>query len=139
LDIDTAKYQLITGMKQEQERIVRDYITAYNNFDVGGMTKDLDENIVFENISNGRVDLRTVGLEAFINQAEAATGYFKTREQTVTSWVFAADKVTVDIDYRAVLQVDIPNGPQAGDTLNLIGQSEFEFLNGRIIRLKDIS
>jgi len=126
-------------MEEKQKQIIVDYITAYNNFDIAGMAKHLDEHVVFENISNGEVTLRTTGLAAFVNQAETAKGYFKEREQTITSWFFSGHQVKVDITYRGVLQVDIPNGPKSGETLNLTGRSEFDFLNGRIIGLKDIS
>jgi len=126
-------------MEEKQKQIISDYITAYNNFDIAGMAKHLDEHVVFENISNGEVTLRTTGLAAFVNQAETAKGYFKEREQTITSWFFSGHQVKVDITYRGVLQVDIPNGPKSGETLNLTGRSEFDFLNGRIIGLKDIS
>lgn len=126
-------------MEEEQKQIIVAYITAYNNFDTAGMAKHLDENVVFENMSNGEVTLRTTGLAAFINQAETAKGYFKEREQTITSWTFSGNQVKVDISYRGVLQVDIPNGPKSGETLNLTGRSEFELLNGRIISLKDFS
>jgi hypothetical protein len=126
-------------MEEEQKQIISDYITAYNNFDIAGMAKHLDEHVVFENISKGEVTLRTTGLAAFVNQAETAKGYFKEREQTITSWFFSGHQVKVDISYRGVLQVDIPNGPKSGETLNLTGRSEFELLNGRIISLKDFS
>lgn len=126
-------------MEEKQKQIISDYITAYNNFDIAGMAKHLDEHVVFENISNGEVTHRTTGLAAFVDQAETAKGYFKEREQTITSWFFSGHQVKVDITYRGVLQVDIPNGPKSGETLNLTGRSEFDFLNGRIIGLKDIS
>jgi len=126
-------------MEEKQKQIISDYITAYNNFDIAGMAKHLDEHVVFENISNGEVTHRTTGLAAFVDQAETAKGYFKEREQTITSWFFSGHQVKVDITYRGVLQVDIPNGPKSGETRNLTGRSEFDFLNGRIIGLKDIS
>jgi hypothetical protein len=34
---------------------------------------------------------------------------------------------------------DIPNGPKAGDTINIKGKSEFVFKDGAIIKLTDIS
>lgn len=126
-------------MEEEQQRTLMHYITAYNNFDIAGMAEHLDENIVFENISNGQKNLRTDGLTAFIEQAEMAKNYFKQREQSVTSWAFEKDKVTVDIAYKGILNVDLPNGLKVGETLILQGQSEFEFLEGRIISIRDIS
>lgn len=36
------------------------------------MTAHLSKGIIFENVSNGNVDMRTEGLEAFTRQAESA-------------------------------------------------------------------
>ena len=52
-------------MENEQKEIVENYVKSYNNFDIKGMTKHLSKNVVFENISNGKVQLKTEGLEAF--------------------------------------------------------------------------
>lgn len=126
-------------MEAEYQRRVADYIAAYNNFDISGLAKDLDENIVFENISDGQINLKTAGRTAFIEQAEMAKQYFKQREQAVINWTFSNDKVTVDISYQGTLNVDLPNGLKAGETLKLQGQSEFEFSEGRIVSIRDIS
>lgn len=125
-------------MDEQQSRIAQ-YVNAYNNFDVDGMTRDLDENIIFENISNGQLNLRTYGLAAFRKQAEAARQYFQKREQRITSWLFEEHKVTIDIDYSAILSVDLPNGLKAGDALELKGKSVFEFEAGKITYIVDIS
>lgn len=72
-------------MKEHQKQIIVNYIESYNEFDIKGMTKDLHKDIIFENISNGNVDLRTAGIKKFINQAESAKQYFKKRQQTIKS------------------------------------------------------
>ena len=59
------------------KQIVEHYVNSYNSFDVAGMLKNLDQDIIFEIMSNGVVDLRTDGIEDFRIQAEAATQYFK--------------------------------------------------------------
>jgi ketosteroid isomerase-like protein len=125
-------------MDEQQSKIVQ-YVNAYNNFDTDGMARDLDENIVFENISNGQMNLRTDGLAAFRKQAEAARQYFRKRKQRITSWLFEEHKVTIDIDYSAIISVDLPNGLKAGDALELKGKSVFEFEAGRITHIVDIS
>jgi ketosteroid isomerase-like protein len=126
-------------MREQQQSIIEQYVNAYNNFDIDGMTRDLDENIVFENISNGQVDLRTDGIEAFRQQAASAKQYFQEREQRISSWEFENGSITVEIDYRAVLAVDLPNGLKAGDALELRGRSTFKFEGDKIIHLIDIS
>ena len=126
-------------MREQQQSIIEQYVNAYNNFDIDGMTRDLDENIAFENISNGQVDLRTDGIEAFRQQAASAKQYFQEREQRISSWEFENGSITVEIDYRAVLALDLPNGLKAGDALELRGRSTFKFEGDKIIHLVDIS
>jgi hypothetical protein len=60
------------------------YIKAYNAKDVGAMLTFFDEACVFENISGGKVTVRTEGkaeLEAWFLRLEAVL-YFKRRKQT---------------------------------------------------------
>lgn len=126
-------------MKEHQKQIIESYIQAYNHFDIDGMVLYLDENIVFENSSNGIVNLRTDGLHEFKTQALSAKQYFKQRKQTITSWEFNGTIVIITIDYKATLAVDLPNGLKSGDTFELKGQSEFEFSDGKITRISDRS
>jgi hypothetical protein len=126
-------------MKEDQKLIIEHYIDAYNAFDIKRMTQNLNENIVFKNISNGIMDMRTEGIIAFTKQAEAAKQYFKERNQTIDSWNFDEQKVTIGIDYKATLAIDLPNGLKVGDTLELKGKSEFEFEGPKIIKITDNS
>ena len=126
-------------MKELQKNIVEKYIKSYNNFDIKGMIENFSENIVFENISNGKVNLQTEGIREFTKQAESAKQYFKKRKQTIETWNFSETKVTIEIDYKSILAVDLPNGLKKGDTLELKGKSEFEFENGKIKSITDKS
>lgn len=125
--------------KNDQQRMIEGYINAYNAFDVQAMLQDLHEAVIFENSSNGQVDLRLEGIAAFKEQAEAAKSYFKERKQDPTTWRFQGNVVEVDIDYTATLAIDFPNGMKAGDTLDMKGQSVFEFKDGQIIKIQDKS
>ena len=126
-------------MQTLQQQIVEHYVNSYNSFDVAGMLKNLDQEIIFENMSNGVVDLRTDGIEDFRIQAEAATQYFKERTQKIVSWTYSDTTVTIMIDYKAILNMDLPNGMKKGDTLEMKGQSQFEFKNDRIVKILDVS
>lgn len=126
-------------MNDLRKNIVEAYIHAYNQFDVEGMLKNLDKNIIFENISNGNVDLTTNGIDEFQKQAETAKTYFAQRQQTITNWDFQEEKITIDIDYQGILAIDLPNGMKVGDTLKLQGQSIFTFEEERIVRIEDRS
>ncbi len=119
--------------------LVAAYIEAYNRFDVAGMLALLHEEVVFRNVSNGKVNLTTTGKAAFRQQAEQATRYFSAREQRVTNWQVSGPRVEVAINYSAVATIEFPNGLQPGDALQLQGRSVFEIENGRIISIEDIS
>ncbi len=126
-------------MRNEQKRMIENYVNSYNNFDIEGMIQDLDQDIIFENYTGDTLDLKIEGLDGFIKQAESATSFFKERQQTITSWQFDNDLVRITIDYEGILAVDLPNGMKSGDTLQLKGVSEFTFKGNKINSIKDKS
>ncbi len=118
--------------------VIENYIKAYNSFDIEGMLHDLHPNIEFKNVSNGEVNLTTKGIAEFKAQAEKAKEIFSEREQKITDVTFSANEVEVQISYRGTLAVDLPNGLQAGKTLELHGKSIFRFAGDQIIEIEDI-
>lgn len=123
----------------DRERIIKNYIQSYNQFDIDKMFVDFDEKIVFENIHNGETNMSLRGLSALIEQAEQAKTYFTERAQSIKSFSHVDNRCEIEIGYRAILAIDFPNGLKKGQELNLIGKSIFEFEGDRIIRLTDIS
>ena len=123
----------------EKEKIIKDYINAYNNFDIEKMLTHLDEQIKFENISNGVTNMTLTDLNSFRKQAEQSKNLFTTRKQTIKSWTHQDNLTEIEIEYNAVLAIDIPNGLKKGDNLNLEGKSIFKFSGDKIIELTDIS
>jgi hypothetical protein len=126
-------------MKNEYLDIIARYINAYNTFDIDGMLSYIDDDIRFENISNGEVTLATNGIAELRDQALKAKRFWSEREQKITHIEYKADRVEVDIDYRGVLAVDVLNGMNAGSEIILKGRSIFKFKEGKIIELKDIT
>lgn len=124
---------------EARKKIIENYIFAYNNFDVENMLKDLDENVVFRNISNGEVNLTTNGIEEFRNQAEETKSLFSEREQRITNFKFAGNEVEADISYAGTIAVDLPNNLKAGDKIELAGKSIFRFADDKIVEIEDIS
>jgi hypothetical protein len=121
------------------EQSVKQYIHAYNEFDIDSMLVKLHPSIVFKNISHGEVDLITVGLEAFKVQAQKAATYFLHREQLISDLKIEDQLAEVAIDYKAILAIDLPNGMKQGETLQLKGRSVFRFENDLIISIEDYS
>lgn len=120
-------------------KIIENYIDAYNSFDIDRMLSDMHDDIKFENISNGEVNLATNGIEELRNQAELARRLFKERKQTITDIKFDDNQVEVKIDYRGILAVDFSNELKTGDVIKLKGSSVFRFKDNKIIEIKDIS
>ncbi len=125
--------------KKLYKEIIEKYIEAYNSFDIEKMLSDMHDNVRFENISNGEITLTTNSIAELKNQAEQTKQYFTKREQRITNIDFNNDQVEIDIDYKGILAIDLPNGLKAGDKIELKGKSIFKFKDDKIIELKDIS
>jgi len=121
------------------QKIIENYIDAYNSFDIDRMLVDMHEDIRFEDISNGEINLTTKSIAELRDQAEKVKHLFKERKQKITDIKFDADKVEVKIDYHGILAVDFSNELKKGDTIELKGTSIFRFKDNKIIELKDIS
>ncbi len=116
-----------------------EYIKAYNGKDVSRMLTFFDEDCVFENLSAGRVTVRTRGRAELEALARKSADAFASREQKVISLTEGAGRVVAEIDYHAVLQADLTPELRAGSELNLRGISVCEFSHGKIVRLSDYS
>jgi hypothetical protein len=126
------------GNSYKKELIDR-FISAYNTFDVEGMLALLSPDVRFENYSEGQLTATANGIEEFRQLAENSKSLFSEREQRITAIRTGEDSTIVDIAYRGVIAVDIPNGPPAGTVLDIQGQSEFSFAGGHISKIVDRS
>ncbi len=124
---------------QEFKEIIQKYIKAYNSFDIDGMLELMHENIEFQNISDGKINLTTNGLKELRYAAEYAKSLFESRMQKIIKYSFENDTVSIEIDYEGVLCKDIPDGPKSGERLKLKGKSVFKFKDGKIVSLTDYS
>lgn len=123
----------------DREKIIENYIDGYNQFQIEKMVTDFDDEIIFENIQNDVKNMTLNGLIEFRKQAEQAKAYFSERTQTIKSFKHTDNITEIEIDYKAILAMDFPNGMKKGQVLNLIGKSVFEFGGAKIIKLTDIS
>lgn len=119
--------------------IIQQYIKAYNSFDIDGMLAALHPDIEFKNISGGEVNAKASGIEEFRELAERSKKGFSSRNQKITGINLDEDKIVVEIAFEGVLASDLPNGMKTGANLRLNGHSEFSFLDGKIVRITDIS
>lgn len=127
------------NLDETRKSAIENYVKSYNDFDIENMLRDLDENIVFRNISGGAVNLETKGIAAFKAQADAAKSFFSQREQKITDLKFDENEIEAEISYRATAAIDLPNGLKRGDEIELRGKSIFRFVNDKITEIEDIS
>jgi hypothetical protein len=92
---------------------------------------------LFKDFSNGGITTETRGIQEFKELAEKSLQVFSNRRQTITHYSAVDDRVEIQIDYEAILAVDLPNGLKTGDTLQLKGKSVFEIKNGKIALIED--
>jgi hypothetical protein len=115
------------------------YIKAYNEKDVAGMLQFFDESCIFENISAGKVTVRTTGkleLEALARRSVESS---LSREQKILSLTEGPGRIAAEIDYHAVLRAERSPGSKAGSHLAVRGISVCEFSGAKIVRLTDYS
>jgi ketosteroid isomerase-like protein len=123
----------------ELRALVDRYIDAYNRKDVDGMLAVVHRDLAFRNISAGTVNASTRGVAEFEALARQSLPMFAERHQTVDAFEVNDGSVTVWVNYRAVVASDLPNGWRSGQVVELAGRSEFEFRDGKIVALTDIS
>jgi hypothetical protein len=123
----------------KEKRLVQQYVDAYNTFDIDGMAALLHEEVEFRNISDGEVEVETKGIDAFRELAEQSKDVFSKRCQTIKQFMILPNKVEIEIDYEAVLAIDLPIGLNAGEKLKLQGKSIFEIKDEKLYLIEDYS
>ncbi|MEE4210626.1 MAG: nuclear transport factor 2 family protein [Parvularcula sp.] len=126
-------------MGKENIDRARAYIDAYNRFDIDGMMEQLHPDVTFQNYTNEQLTLERRGTRDFREQAEAAAKMFSERNQEITKIRVQYNSIVFEIAYVGKLSIDLPNGPRAGEKVELSGVSEFKFLDGKIIAIIDRS
>jgi cytochrome c-type biogenesis protein CcmE len=119
--------------------IIKKFIAAYNSLSVEGMITYLHPEIEFKNISNGVENAHTKGIEEFKEIANNSIKMFKEREQSIISYTESDDAVNVEINFRGIFAIDLPDGFKSGETLVMNGKSTYVFKDNLIILLVDES
>lgn len=124
----------------EKRSLIERYLLAYNNFDLDGMLTVLHPDIEFQNISRGKTNASIVGKEAFRQLAEQGKAVFTSRRQKIREYQSASPhEASIRVLFKGVVGMNLPNGLKKGAILEVEGRSEFQFKDGLIYRIKDIS
>lgn len=119
--------------------LVDRYIDAYNRKNIDDMLMSVHPQVEFKNISSGVVNASTSGVAELRTLAQQSLSLFSERQQKIESFELQGFVAVATITFRAVVAADLPNGLKKGQVLNLSGRSEFEFQDGAISKITDIS
>ena len=119
--------------------LIDHYIDAYNRKDIEDMLTGVHPQVEFKNISAGVVNASTNGVAELRTLAQQSLSLFSERHQKIESFELQDHVAVTTIAFRAVVAADLPNGLKKGQVLNLSGRSEFEFQDGAISKITDIS
>lgn len=119
--------------------LIDHYIDAYNRKDIDEMLIGVHPQVEFKNISAGAVNASTNGVAELRTLAQQSLSLFSERHQKIESFELQDHVAVATIAFRAVVAADLPNGLKKGQVLNLSGRSEFEFQDGAISKITDIS
>lgn len=119
--------------------LIDHYIDAYNRKDIDDMLMGVHPQVEFKNISAGVVNASTNGVAELRALAQQSLSLFSERHQKIESFELQDHVAVATIAFRAVVAADLPNGLKKGQVLNLSGRSEFEFQDGAISKITDIS
>jgi ketosteroid isomerase-like protein len=124
---------------EEKKNLIERYLRAYNDMDIEGMVAWMDPDCSFENRSGDQVTVSTQGIAPLRALAEKTKAVFSSRSQKITALREEGEDLIVDIDFEGLLRVDLPNGSRAGERVQLSGKSIFQFRDGLISHITDIS
>jgi hypothetical protein len=119
--------------------LIEAYLTAYNTKDIPAMLALVDDQLIFEHVSNTAGLIKTTSKREFEALARQSIDYFLERKQVVRFWVVGQDLAAIELDYQATVDHDLPNGLKAGQQLHLRGVSVFEMKSGKFTRISDYS
>ena len=119
--------------------LIAAYVDAYNRKDVEAMLACLADDVTFQNIVSGKVTAETSDKQSLADMARFGASAFETRHQEVTNAITVAGTTLFEVNYSAVVAVDLPNGWKAGQKLAFTGASAIRVADGKIISIVDES
>jgi len=103
----------------------------------------LHEDLVFHNVAGGQLTHQAHGIAEFRAMALNTAVLFSQREQRVLSiqGTGAEDdrRLVLSIGFSGVLAQEFPGVGRPGETIDMTGESEFAFCEGKIARIVDRS
>lgn len=124
---------------EEKRTLIKQFIEAYNTFNVQELSELMHPEVTFSNISGGEEQSTAQGVDEFLALAEASQAQFESRHHDITGYLFNGNHAVVNVDRKGVLAQDLPSGLKAGEFLHLSGKTEFNFEGNKFKRIVDYS
>ena len=99
----------------------------------------LTDDVVFQNISKGKVSLNIKSKRKFESFAKMGVQAFTSRQQTVVEAVTRGNTIIAKIHYEAIVANNLPNGWRAGQVLKFPGVSTFVIEGEKLAKIVDES
>jgi ketosteroid isomerase-like protein len=119
--------------------ILRQYIAAYNHFDIESMLLHLSDDIIFINVTDSEKNTESKGKEEFRKLAVQGARLFTDRQQIIEEWQDDGAKVLCHITFKATLTDETCKQLKMEKHMHVKGTSEFHFDGGKICQIIDKS
>lgn len=121
--------------------LIERYVACYNSMDIDGMLECVDNQVVFENISNSGNSMRLQGKESLREIAGLGAQAFSYRRQSIVQLICddANQNGAAEVQFRGIAALDLPNGTKKGESIELRGISIFEKQGDLLTRIADYS
>ena len=124
---------------EQSVKLINDYILAYNRFDIKAISALLTDDVEYKKISHGELTNSTDGIVEFSLLQEQSKAMFSKREQKILNINLGTNTANVDIEFNATLAVGTVDGLKAGQEISFKGTTSFNFKDGKIAKIHDVS
>lgn len=122
----------------EIKSVVQAYVDAFNRKDVPGMLQFVHPDITFSSDIGGARMCDIHGIDDFANVVFLTTEVFEDRHEQCLSFDVDGHTAHASMLLRGVLAKDLPNGLKAGQRVSCASRTEFDFLDGAIVGIKEV-
>ena len=123
--------------RKEKKVLVKQYLDAYNFFDIKSLKSVMHSDIIFTNIVNDNVIAKTHGIEEFTKFAKDSKKKYSLRKQTINKLNWENDNIIVDLDYEVLATSDRSIEVENGSIQKLKGKIVFQFSDNKISVIND--
>jgi hypothetical protein len=126
--------------REKIKSIILNYLECFNNSDFESMSKILEPDIIFENLTEETSIVKTKGIEEFIEICKSSAKIFENKKKTMITIAVEGNTATAEIFFDGVLAKDLSDQVLKGDKIRIEGYSEFEISQNCLISsIKDYS